>query len=103
MEGVVVTARRDGASFTVSVVSDDQGRDRFPRTHVAAGKYTIAIRAVGYDLTGPAAVEVTVGKTATLDLRLEKTKDLASQLSSLEWIQSMPGAADQKDKLAHQG
>src|SRR5262245_63925862 len=45
MEGVVVTARRDGANFDVSVVSDAQGRYTFPRTHLAAGKYAIKIRA----------------------------------------------------------
>ena len=32
MEGVVVNARRDGANFTVSVVSDAQGKYSFPRT-----------------------------------------------------------------------
>src|SRR5256885_282259 len=50
MEGVVVTARRDGANFTVSVVSDAQGQYSFPRSHLASGAYTISIRAVGYDL-----------------------------------------------------
>ena len=34
MEGVVVSARRDGATFTVSVVTDAQGRYSFPRTHL---------------------------------------------------------------------
>src|ERR1700681_4443653 len=53
MEGVVVSARRDGANFTVSVVSDAQGRYTFPRTHMKPGKYALTIRAVGYDLIGP--------------------------------------------------
>ena len=35
MEGVVVTARRDGTNFDVSVVSDAQGKYSFPRTHLA--------------------------------------------------------------------
>ena len=30
MEGVVVSVRRDGANFTVSVVSDAQGKYSFP-------------------------------------------------------------------------
>ncbi len=47
MEGVLITARRDGANFTVSVVSDAQGKDGFPRTHLESGKYTLAMRAVG--------------------------------------------------------
>ena len=37
MEGVVVNARRDGANFTVSVVSDAQGKYSFPRTHLEPG------------------------------------------------------------------
>ena len=48
MEGVLVTARRDGANFDVTVVSDAQGKYSFPRSHVGAGHYTIKIRAVGY-------------------------------------------------------
>src|ERR1700733_13807213 len=52
MEGVVVSARRAGANFTVSVVSDAQGKYGFPRTHLEAGKYALTIRAVGYDLSG---------------------------------------------------
>src|ERR1700694_3568460 len=53
MEGVVVSARREGANFTVSVVSDAQGKYSFPRTHLEPGKYALTIRAVGYDLSGP--------------------------------------------------
>ena len=37
MEGVVVTARRDGANVDVSVVSDAQGMYSFPRTHLEPG------------------------------------------------------------------
>jgi len=103
MEGVVVTARRDGANFTVSVVSDAAGRYSFPRTHVSPGRYALTTRAVGYDLTDPGAVQVTAGSQAAQDLRLGKTVDLASQLSSLEWIMSMPGTTEQKEKLAYQG
>ena len=53
MEGVVVNARRAGANFTVSVVSDGQGRYSFPRTHLEPGQYTVTIRATGFDLVAP--------------------------------------------------
>jgi streptogramin lyase len=102
MEGVVVSVRRDGANFTVSVVSDAQGKYSFPRSHVEPGKYSLTIRAVGYDLNSPGSVEITEGKTTNEDLKLEKTKDLASQLSSLEWAMSAPGTTDQKDKVIYQ-
>ena len=102
MEGVIVSARRDGANFTVSVVSDAKGEYRFPRSHVEPGKYALTIRAVGYDLNGPGSVEVSEGKTTTANLKLEKSKDLAAQLSSLEWAMSAPGTAEQKDKVIYQ-
>jgi streptogramin lyase len=102
MEGVVVSARRQGANFTVSVVSDAGGKYSFPRTHLAPGKYDVSIRAAGFDLAGPATVDVSAGKTASANLTLQPTKDLASQLSSLEWALSMPGTEDQKHKLVYQ-
>src|SRR5450631_3868093 len=95
MEGVVVSARREGANFTVSVVSDAQGKYSFPRTHLEPGKYALTIRAVGYDLSGPASVNISEGKTMNADLKLEKAKDLAAQLTSLEWAMSVPGTPEQ--------
>src|SRR3977135_1119151 len=49
MEGVLVSARREGSTVTITVVSDDHGRYSFPSTRVAPGRYAIRIRAVGYD------------------------------------------------------
>ena len=74
MEGVVVNARRDGANFTVSVVSDAQGKYSFPRTHLEPGKYAVTMRAVGYDLTDPGPADVAAGKTASVDLKLQKSR-----------------------------
>ena len=47
---------------------------------------------------------MTVGtdKAATLDLTLQKTTDLVSQLTSLEMAISLPGTDEQADKLVHQ-
>ncbi len=102
MEGVVVNARRGGANFTVSVVSDAQGRYSFPRTHLDTGTYVVTTRAVGYDLNDPGPVEVAASQPASLDLRLQPTTDLASQLSSIEWAMSMPGTTAEKDQLVYQ-
>src|SRR5436309_2206487 len=52
MEGVLVSARQEGSTVTITVVSDEQGRYSFPSTNVAPGRYAIRIRAVGYDLDG---------------------------------------------------
>ncbi len=102
MEGVVVSARRDGANATVSVVSDARGQFSFPRTHLSPGAYALTIRAVGYDLTTTGTVTVAANQSTTRNLVLQKTKDLASQLSSLEWVMSMPGSEEQKGKLVYQ-
>lgn len=80
-----MAARRDGANFDVTVVSDDQGKYSFPRSHLGPGKYSVKIRAVGYDLVDPGPVDVTAAKAATLDLKLQKAKDLSSQITSVEW------------------
>jgi virginiamycin B lyase len=98
MEGVVVTARREGANFDVSVVSDAQGKYTFPRTHLTPGTYTLKIRAVGFDLV-PATVTVMAGKTATADLALQKAADVSRQLTSVEWAMNLPGSDADKDKL----
>src|SRR5690348_13142731 len=95
MEGVLVSAQRAGSPITVTVVSDAQGRYRYPTDRLAAGAYTLSIRAAGYAL-GSATAEVAAERTATADLRLRKTADLAAQLTSTEWLNSMPGTAEQK-------
>ena len=99
MEGVVVSARRDGATYTISVVSDERGRYRFPAGRLEAGHYSLAIRAVGYDLRAPSDATLTPGKSAAADLDLIKTKALGAQLSGAEWLLSVPGTEDQKGLL----
>ena len=98
MEGVLVSARRAGSTVTITVVSDAQGRFDFPGAKLEAGTYTLRIRAAGYDLDRPALVDVGA-PNARIDLRLRKTEDLASQLSSGEWITSVPGSDQQKSAL----
>jgi virginiamycin B lyase len=96
MEGVLVSAKKTGSTVTITVVSDQQGRYAFPANKMEPGQYSLKIRAVGYDLDGPGTVEIAPQKTATADLKLRKTKDLASQLTSAEWMLSAPGTEPQK-------
>src|SRR5262245_6212574 len=86
MEGVLVSAKKEGSSITVTVVSDEHGRYRFPKLEL--GNYSLKIRASGYDLSEPK----NVAKPETVDLKLTKTADLASQLSNTEWLASFPGS-----------
>ena len=96
MEGVLVSAKGQGAKITITVVSDAQGRYSFPRNKLGPGQYAVRIRAVGYEMDNPRPVDVTAQKTAQLDLKLHKAKDLARQLSNGEWLESMTGTEEQK-------
>jgi virginiamycin B lyase len=95
-EGVLISVNQAGSTRTITVVSDERGRYAFPRNRLESGAYSVAVRAVGYDLDGPATVDVVAGKTATADLKLRTTRDLAAQLSNTEWLMSFPGSDAQK-------
>jgi len=96
MEGVLVSAKKAGSTITVTVASDKEGRYSFPAARLEPGQYAVSIRAVGYDIDGRPSAEVASGKSATLDLKLRKTKKLASQLTNAEWMESVPGTPQQK-------
>ena len=99
MEGVLVSARRTGSTITVTVVTDAQGRYRFPSGKLEPGRHDLGVRAVGFELTAPAVADVSAQKTTTADLTLRKTTDLAKQLTNAEWLLSMPGAHAKKSVL----
>ena len=99
MEGVIVSARRDGSPVTVSVVSDAQGRYGFPAARLVPGHYAITIRAAGYELAAAVAADIAAGQEAHADLALRQAGNLAAQLSNSEWLVSMPGSEKQKSFL----
>ena len=99
MEGVLVSAARADTGLTVTVVSDADGRYRFPSSRLQPGHYALQIRAVGYDLAQPPEIDLTAGASATADLQLVKAKDIAAQLSNSEWLASFPGTEQQKASI----
>ncbi len=101
LEGVLVSARKAGSTITVTVVSDPQGRYRFPRSKLGPGQYSLRIRAVGYVLNGSGSVEITPQQAVTADLKLSKATDyqISSQISNSEWLVSMPGTEEQKASI----
>ena len=99
MEGVLVRAKGIGSTVSVAVVTDRGGRYSFPATRLTPRTYNLDIRAVGYELANPVTIEITRGKTARADLKLAKTNDLAAQLTSAEWLLSIPGSEEQKSQL----
>ena len=99
LEGVLVSAKKSGSTITITVVSDKDGRYSFPAARLEPGQYSLRIRATGYDLDGPDQALVAPDKTATADLALRKSEDIASQLTNAEWLASMPGTDAQKGQL----
>ena len=104
MEGVLVSATRTGSNITVTVVTGSDGRYSFPASRLAPGQYTLAVRAVGYELEQPRKVEIGASPSAapaaaTADLELGRTTDLAAQLSNGEWLASIPGTDQEKGQL----
>jgi streptogramin lyase len=99
MEGVLVSAKKAGSTITTTVFTDEKGWYRFPASRLGPGHYTIRIRATGYDLEEPNAVDIPANDPVTLDLKLRKTKDLAAQLTNAEWLVSFPGTPEQKASI----
>ena len=96
MEGVVVSAKKDGSTISISVVSDAQGHFAFPADRLEPGHYTLKARAAGYELDGAKAADVAAGQDAKTEIKLKKVKNLSATLTNAEWLVSMPGTDDQK-------
>ncbi len=96
MEGVLVSAKKEGSTVSVTVVTDHQGHYRFPAGRLEPGHYLLKIRAGGYDLDSPTSIDIAAGKDASADLKLKKTANMASQLTNSDWIASFPGTPEQK-------
>jgi streptogramin lyase len=101
MEGVLVSAKREGSKKIVTVVTNAQGVYSFPAERLEPGRYDLSIRAVGYVLKGGSSttsVDVTAGG-ARQELNLQRSNplELALQLSDPEWLASYP--LDDKTKF----
>jgi len=99
MEGVLVSAKKEGSTVTTTVVSNAKGEFSFPADRMEAGHYNITIRAAGYVLAGPKQIDVAAGSPASAEVKLAKAKSIQGQLSNGEWIMSAPGADQVKSFL----
>jgi len=99
MEGVLVTAKRDGSTISTTVVTDAKGQYSFPAARLQPGHYAIKIRAVGYNIDTGSETDIAAGKATKTDIKLRKTGNLSAQLTNAEWLISMPGSDDQKKLL----
>ena len=92
MEGVLVSATKSDNTITVTVVSDAEGRYRFPDTKLPPGQYTLDIRAIGYVLGHAPSIDVTTGKSAQADLSLINAPDLAASSPTPNGSKACPAA-----------
>jgi virginiamycin B lyase len=99
MEGVLVSAKKEGSTVTTTVVSNAKGEFSFPADRMEGGHYNITIRAAGYVLSGPKQIDVAAGSPASAEVKLAKAKNIQGQLSNGEWIMSAPGADQVKSFL----
>jgi hypothetical protein len=87
MEGIIISARRFGRTFTTSVYTDAAGEYYFP--HMEEGKYTIWAQAVGYDagiVEGVTLRPIVHRQNFTL-MPLD---NFEIQLRGDEWVASLP-------------
>jgi streptogramin lyase len=99
MEGVLVSAKKEGATITATVVSNAKGEFAFPSDRMEPGRYNLTIRAAGYTLAGPKQIDVTAAGQPATGLKLAKAKNIPAQLSNGEWIMSAPGSDQVKSFL----
>src|SRR2546428_3468747 len=77
MEGVVVSAKKDGSTISISVATNAQGRFAFPAARLEPGHYTLKARAAGFEIDGARGADVAAGSVASADIRLRKVKNLS--------------------------
>jgi streptogramin lyase len=96
MEGVVVSAKKDGSTISISVATNAAGRFAFPDARLEPGHYALSARAAGYELDGAMAADVASGHEAKAEIKLKKAKNLSTHLTNAEWLISIPGTDEQK-------
>src|SRR5437899_11028534 len=99
MEGVVVSAKKDGSTVSISVVSNAAGRFAFPVARLEPGHYTLKARAAGYELDGACAADVASGQEAKAEIKLKKVKNLSDHLTNDDWLIIMLGTYEQDSLL----
>jgi streptogramin lyase len=96
LEGVAVSARLSGQSFTTSVFTDHDGEYYFPA--LTDGRYRVWAQAVGFDMAR-GEVAVSSGKKIEQNFSMAPRKDFYKQLSSTEWAESLPGDTPEDQRM----
>lgn len=96
LEGVPVSFRQFGSSFTTSVYTDATGEYIFPA--MPNGKYKMWAQAVGFQ-NHVADVEVK-GNVLKQDIKLPARADFEVQMRGDEWMMAMPRTTDEDKRMA---
>src|ERR1700747_87310 len=68
MEGVVVSAKKDGSTISISIITNAAGRFAFPAARLEPGHYALKARAAGYQLDGDKAADIESGQAAKTEI-----------------------------------
>lgn len=96
LEGVTVSARAAGKTFTTSVFTDGRGSYTFPT--LEDGNYKVWAQAVGYEMA-QADVALASGAGAEANFTLKSLEDFLMQLSGAEWVAALPAATPADHRL----
>ena len=100
MEGVAVSARADGKTFTTTVYTGRNGDYHFPPLEppMEGGQYKIWAQAVGFE-AGRAATRLSTDKAVEQDFTLQSLRDFGKQMSGVEWMASLPEDTPQDRRI----
>lgn len=96
LEGVTVSARAAGRTFTTSVFTDRTGNYLFPT--LESGQYKVWAQAVGYQMAR-ADLDLSRSSRAQQDFTLKVLDDFTMQLSGAEWVAALPSDTRENRRL----
>ena len=99
MEGVVVSARKDGSTVTSRWSATTRAASRFPASRLDPGHYAIASAPRATISLARRTSRLRPGRNTRSAVTLKPTQNLSAQLTNAEWLMSMPGTDDQKQFL----
>ena len=100
MEGVVVSARASGKSFTTSVFTDRQGNYTFPS--LDAGQYRLWAQAVGFDAARSEFALAGTGVNRSLTMApIKDVGRIVKQMSGVEFLRSLPQSTAADRRMVH--
>ena len=96
LEGVAVSARAEGKTFTTTVYTSQKGEFFFPP--LDENRYKIWAQAVGFE-ADRAELKILPSQKAQQDFTLKPLKDFSKQLSGTEWLAGLPEDTPQDRRM----